>query len=76
METMQTMLGCAKREVVAAFRDDRGAEGLEKILIIAAIVLPLLGVLLYFRDQFIETSYSEYGKVLDSAGTLPTPPVE
>lgn len=30
-------------------RDDRGAEGLEKLLIIAAIVLPLLGVLILFR---------------------------
>jgi Flp pilus assembly pilin Flp len=30
--------------------DERGAEGLEKILIIAAIVLPLLGLLIIFRD--------------------------
>jgi Flp pilus assembly pilin Flp len=29
--------------------DDRGAEGLEKLLIIAAIVLPLLGLLIAFR---------------------------
>ena len=32
-------------------RDERGAEGLEKLLIIAAIVLPLLGVLIFFRDE-------------------------
>ncbi len=31
-------------------RDDRGAEGLEKLLIIAAIVLPLLAILIFFRD--------------------------
>ena len=30
--------------------DERGAEGLEKLLIIAAIVLPLLGLLIIFRD--------------------------
>jgi len=32
-------------------RDDRGAEGLEKLLIIAAIVLPLLGALIWFRND-------------------------
>ena len=30
-------------------RDDRGSEGLEKLLIIAAISLPLLGLLIVFR---------------------------
>jgi Flp pilus assembly pilin Flp len=32
-------------------RDERGAEGLEKLLIVAAIVLPLLGVLIWFRND-------------------------
>ena len=35
-------------------RDERGAEGLEKLLIIAALVLPLLGVLIIFRDRISE----------------------
>ena len=35
-------------------RDERGAEGLEKILIIAAVALPLLGLLIYFRDYIGE----------------------
>ncbi len=35
-------------------QDDRGAEGLEKILIIAAIVIPLLAILLFFRDYLVE----------------------
>lgn len=35
-------------------RDERGAEGLEKLLIISAIVLPLLGVLIWFRDDIKE----------------------
>lgn len=34
--------------------DDRGAEGLEKLLIIAAIVLPLLAILIFFRDWITE----------------------
>ena len=29
---------------------EQGAEGLEKLLIIAAVVLPLLGLLIFFRD--------------------------
>jgi len=32
-------------------RDESGAEGLEKLLIIAAIVLPLLGLLIFFRND-------------------------
>jgi len=32
-------------------RDERGAEGLEKLLIIAAVVLPLLGLLIIFRNE-------------------------
>jgi Flp pilus assembly pilin Flp len=36
---------------VELHRDERGAEGLEKLLIIAAIVLPLLGLLIIFRNE-------------------------
>jgi Flp pilus assembly pilin Flp len=32
-------------------QDERGAEGLEKLLIIAAVVLPLLGLLIIFRNE-------------------------
>ncbi len=32
-------------------RDEQGAEGLEKLLIIAAVVLPLLGLLIVFRNE-------------------------
>lgn len=35
----------------ALHADERGAEGLEKLLIIAAIVLPLLGLLIIFRNE-------------------------
>ena len=31
-------------------QDEQGAEGIEKILILAAVALPLLGLLIYFRD--------------------------
>lgn len=32
-------------------QDEGGAEGLEKLLIIAAVVLPLLGLLIIFRND-------------------------
>jgi len=35
-------------------RDEQGAEGLEKLLIIGAVILPLLGILIYFRGQISE----------------------
>ncbi len=34
--------------------DERGAQGLELLLIIAAIVLPLLGLLIIFRNEIRE----------------------
>lgn len=44
---MRYLIGSLKR----LHRDERGAEGLEKLLIIAAVVLPLLGLLIIFRDR-------------------------
>jgi len=35
-------------------RDERGAEGLEKLLIIAAVALPLLGILIYFSKDIMK----------------------
>jgi len=40
--------------IKVAHREEKGAEGLEKLLIVAAIVLPLLGLLIYFRDWITE----------------------
>jgi len=37
--------------LVKLHADERGAEGLEKLLIVAAIVLPLLGLLIIFRNE-------------------------
>ncbi len=34
--------------------DERGAEGLEKILLVGALILPLLGILIYFKDNITE----------------------
>lgn len=40
-----------KRAARILNEDERGAEGLEKILILAAVALPLLGLLIWFKDD-------------------------
>ena len=35
-------------------RDEAGSQGLEKLLILAAVVLPLLGLLIIFRNELRE----------------------
>lgn len=42
------------RNVLARFhRDERGAEGLEKLLLLAALILPLLGVLIWYGGDLM-----------------------
>ena len=48
MSSLLTKMGRALRSF---HRDERGAEGLEKILILAVVALPLLGLLIFFRDE-------------------------
>jgi Flp pilus assembly pilin Flp len=45
------MIGRMWTQLKQLHRDERGAEGLEKLLIVAAIVLPLLGLLIIFRNE-------------------------
>ena len=55
-------------------RDDRGAEGLEKLLIIAAIVLPLLGLLIVFRQAIGTWATDMWNTVKgDASQTVPNP---
>jgi Flp pilus assembly pilin Flp len=48
---MKDLLKRAGKTLSRLHRDESGAEGLEKLLIIAAIVLPLLGLLIFFRNE-------------------------
>ena len=54
-------------------RDEQGAEGLEKLLIIAAIVLPMLGLLIFFRGAINDWVNNQWGEVSGDQGPLPTP---
>ncbi len=63
-------MGAMIRQLKKLHRDERGAEGLEKLLIVAAIVLPLLGLLIWFRDELrswvVEIWNTAKGKAQDN----------
>ncbi len=44
----------ASSAIQKLYRCEKGAEGLEKLLIIGAIVIPLLGILVFFRGELTE----------------------
>ena len=54
-------------------RDRRGAEGLEKLLIVAAIVLPLLALLIVFRNDLTQWVTDKWTVVQNSAMDGPPP---
>jgi Flp pilus assembly pilin Flp len=51
---MKTTFNTISDRMYQLAKGDRGAEGLEKLLIVAAIVLPLLGVLLFFKGAITD----------------------
>ena len=53
-----TILGSSRTNPL---KDERGAEGLEKILILAAVALPLLGLLIWFKDDLATWIKSIWG---------------
>jgi Flp pilus assembly pilin Flp len=65
-----TKLGRGLRRLL---HDERGAEGLEKLLIIGAIVLPLLGVLIFFREQLTDLLTRRWS---DIEGDMDPPPFQ
>ena len=52
-----------KQGALELWQDDRGAEGLEKLLIIGAIALPLLAVLIFFSGELREWVSSRWESV-------------
>jgi Flp pilus assembly pilin Flp len=70
---MTKMLTNMKEAALELWRDEEGAEGLEKVLIIAAIALPLLAVLLFFSGEIREWVSRNWGDVNDTAGDVNDP---
>jgi Flp pilus assembly pilin Flp len=55
-------------------RCEQGAEALELTLIVAAIALPLLGVLLFFRGKLVELVTEAWNTMTGGGATSPTDP--
>lgn len=49
--------------------DEKGAQGLEMLLIIAAIVLPLLGILIIFKNAVIGAASAAWNKIAGQTTT-------
>lgn len=52
-------------------RNERGAEAIEKLLILAVIALPLLFVLVYFKDTIVEWLTSGWDEVAEETNYDP-----
>lgn len=48
---MKNMLRSLKNKALALHDDQQGASLIEYVLIIAVVALPLLGVIIWFRDE-------------------------
>jgi len=70
VSTVKAMWRCAKR----LYRSEDGAEGLEKLLIIGAIVIPLLGALIWFRNEISEWVSGSWENVQDDVDDMPVTP--
>jgi len=69
MNRMRT-LAKRMRQALQRFDDDeQGADALEKLLIIAAIVLPLLGLLIFFRDELDQWVTNWWEKIRSQGDT-------
>ncbi|MEM9881532.1 MAG: hypothetical protein AAF800_01270 [Planctomycetota bacterium] len=79
MKNLPALFNRVRRTATRLHRDERGAEGLEKLLIIAAIVLPLLGLLIVFRKEMQTWATDRWSEVNvgggsdDAINTDPTP---
>lgn len=63
LPAVRTVIDAGKR----LYRCEQGAEGLEKLLIVGAIVIPLLGVLIFFREQITEFLTGSWDEVMEDA---------
>lgn len=67
---MRAMTQRIGRSIRHFWQNEQGAEGLEKLLILALIVLPLLAVLIFFAEDIKEWMTGKWDDVKDEADTL------
>lgn len=56
------------------YRCEQGAQTLEILLIVGAIVIPLLGALIYFRNEISEWVSGAWEDVQDDVDDIPVTP--
>lgn len=59
------------RKLVRLHRDESGAEMLEYILIVAVVALPMVGILLWFRDEITDWVKDIWVEVRDDTEVRP-----
>lgn len=64
---MKQVLTRIKQGALDLWRDDSGAQMVEKILIVAAISIPLLGMLLFFSDEIKEWGSERWDQIRGKA---------
>jgi hypothetical protein len=64
---MKSRLTHAADAMKRLYRCEKGAEGLEKLLIIGAIVIPLLALLIIFRDKITDWTQGAWEEVQDDS---------
>jgi Flp pilus assembly pilin Flp len=61
MNKLKTMMG-------RMHRDEKGADLVEYVLIIAAVALPVLGIIIWFKEEIGTWIGTEYDEVKDGDG--------
>ena len=67
LRTPRRTLTRIKDATLRLYRCEKGAEGLEKLLIVGAIVIPLLGLLIFFRNEIKDWTTGAWEEVKDDS---------
>tara|TARA_R110002111_G_scaffold201495_1_gene266604 strand:- start:523 stop:750 length:228 start_codon:yes stop_codon:yes gene_type:complete len=67
LRTPRRTLTRIKDATLRLYRCEKGAEGIEKLLIIGAVVIPLLALLIIFRDKITEWTQDMWSDVQDDS---------
>lgn len=70
----KTRKGGLRKVLLQLHRDERGADMLEKLLIVAALVLPLLAILILFGTQLKDWLAEQWAKIMGESDDLDETP--
>ena len=72
MQQVKQLTQRISAQVTRLYRDEQGAEGLEKLLIIGAIVLPLLAALFFYRREITNMVKGNWNTIDSDTNDLPS----